>query len=1004
MASQRRPGRYRFVAPTAGEATASPRAASPGPRRRRPARDLLGRRPALSLLAATLVVVGLAVVTWALPARAAPQKLLVNSLNLTKDLSPGDGLCLTADGDCTLRAAIEEANANPDVDTIGVDPGFAGGRINLTNSTSTWMSTATLRTQGTVSGSVSQDSGAVFVVTSPVTIDLGHKITAAPVASLDGPGAALFYINGPDITLKGIDNSYTGETTFYVGPNASNVTITDGTVTTPNYYPERHLLVRGGASNITLSNYSISGYAKSTNADWNWGVVDGTSAALPVQGLTITGNTYHANATGSTTCDSNSAAGCFSNPLYAVGQYVNDLVFSNNRVENLNRLSDFNAHVLNLTSATVNKLTVSGNTIVNPLVRKGEPLIELGDSNNSGGSTIGTFSITGNTFVDVSAVSEEVNGVVRLPGAKSVTSGLVSNNTFLALDAQMAAVYWEGPFSDTMNVTASNVVISDNYFDGWGDNTQRSTVRLWKTGAVTMQRNTFGTHTQTSANTVSEESQASKSYPNTMVNNWSYGSNGKMNTWFPTARSSANVQSAPVQAVACVVPLEVAPPSDPTNTTGLTTARYPAVTPLPVTLDVYWTAGNTAELYLGSYQVSANARTTLQVALPSAPDDPALAGLPAGSALPVNPATGAVSGGLRLQTQDPNAGSTVVSSQYSRVATIGGSCSPAIALHQAETQHDPTMTRDIHFTLTSSLALDPATLTISDLSLAGSTAANAKVVSITPAGDGLTFDVVAKADDSGTIELSLAAGAVATVDGLVNSAPATGPDNQVTYINPLSLTPTSLSLVTGDPTGKSYTIAVNPLAPPPTAPLAFTTTPDPAATEYDLQLTTTSPTITPGELSTTVTVTAPAEQVAADTPAVLSHSVASADPNYDGLVVPSVGVRLFSTNPVLQIDKRVYTGVSGLNDAANIMATGTRVSNDDHLADGTPVWFVFVVTNASHDDWATQLTDLTVTDDVLGTINTKPIDSLPANTTTSLVYERNPVAIGANGPAPGGTP
>ena len=39
------------------------------------------------------------------------------------DAAPGDGLCETSAGDCTLRAAIQEANAKPDADVIELQPG-----------------------------------------------------------------------------------------------------------------------------------------------------------------------------------------------------------------------------------------------------------------------------------------------------------------------------------------------------------------------------------------------------------------------------------------------------------------------------------------------------------------------------------------------------------------------------------------------------------------------------------------------------------------------------------------------------------------------------------------------------------------------------------------------------------------------------------------------------------------------------------------------------------------
>ena len=39
------------------------------------------------------------------------------------DNNPGDGICATANDDCTLRAAVEEANAHAGADTITLPAG-----------------------------------------------------------------------------------------------------------------------------------------------------------------------------------------------------------------------------------------------------------------------------------------------------------------------------------------------------------------------------------------------------------------------------------------------------------------------------------------------------------------------------------------------------------------------------------------------------------------------------------------------------------------------------------------------------------------------------------------------------------------------------------------------------------------------------------------------------------------------------------------------------------------
>jgi CSLREA domain-containing protein len=62
-------------------------------------------------------------VLLALAAPAAARTLHVDSQADEVDLSPGDGTCLAASGHCSLRAAVQEANALPGLDTIRVPEG-----------------------------------------------------------------------------------------------------------------------------------------------------------------------------------------------------------------------------------------------------------------------------------------------------------------------------------------------------------------------------------------------------------------------------------------------------------------------------------------------------------------------------------------------------------------------------------------------------------------------------------------------------------------------------------------------------------------------------------------------------------------------------------------------------------------------------------------------------------------------------------------------------------------
>lgn len=85
--------------------------------------------PRLSILAglAVLVLNGSA-------AAQGSRTFVVNGVGDAPDSTIGDGLCATASGACTLRAAIEEANVTPDLDTIAFAIGSGAQHITLLSS------------------------------------------------------------------------------------------------------------------------------------------------------------------------------------------------------------------------------------------------------------------------------------------------------------------------------------------------------------------------------------------------------------------------------------------------------------------------------------------------------------------------------------------------------------------------------------------------------------------------------------------------------------------------------------------------------------------------------------------------------------------------------------------------------------------------------------------------------------------------------------------------------
>lgn len=131
------------------------------------------RRRPLSLMISLALMASLA--PLALPtAPALAATITVDSLGDTSDATPGDGLCDDGTGVCTLRAAIQEANADLGADTIGFG----------------------------VAGTIS--SGSTLGITAPVVVDgttaPGYIAPGRPVVEVSGGGSGLGFQFAPGVS------------------------------------------------------------------------------------------------------------------------------------------------------------------------------------------------------------------------------------------------------------------------------------------------------------------------------------------------------------------------------------------------------------------------------------------------------------------------------------------------------------------------------------------------------------------------------------------------------------------------------------------------------------------------------------------------------------------------------------------------------------------------------------------------------------------------------------
>ncbi len=143
----------------------------------------------------------------------------VNSTLDAPDANPGDGLCATAAGACTLRAAIQEANATPAPDAISVPAGTyvlslvgrgedfaATGDLDIRQPLSIAGAGASTVIDGGGADRIFQVIGPIAVQISGLTMRNGNVPRPADI-SADGGGGAIYVVGGGSLSLTNVTAS-----------------------------------------------------------------------------------------------------------------------------------------------------------------------------------------------------------------------------------------------------------------------------------------------------------------------------------------------------------------------------------------------------------------------------------------------------------------------------------------------------------------------------------------------------------------------------------------------------------------------------------------------------------------------------------------------------------------------------------------------------------------------------------------------------------------------------
>ncbi len=184
---------------------------------------ILRRRTCVRVAATLLSLLFIAVVVPQLLTTRASVTFFVNSLLDTPDVAPGNGECLDANGKCTLRAAIQEANAFGGDDTISF---FVTGTINLTGALPVLSSSVNINGPGSGLLTVRRDIGGNYRIfesngiansISGLTITNGRTPDATTEDIAPSGGGILQ--SGGYLTLR--DVVITGNSTGNGGPLSS---------------------------------------------------------------------------------------------------------------------------------------------------------------------------------------------------------------------------------------------------------------------------------------------------------------------------------------------------------------------------------------------------------------------------------------------------------------------------------------------------------------------------------------------------------------------------------------------------------------------------------------------------------------------------------------------------------------------------------------------------------------------------------------------------------------
>jgi CSLREA domain-containing protein len=152
------------------------------------------------------------ILVWALTFSLPAATFTVNSTADASDATPGNGICATSSGGCTLRAAIEETNALAGADTIALPAGTYVGRLTITGD----LTLSGAGSESTVISGLSNSSGSPCFSLNLPGPGTNVSISGVSIQDIDVGSSCSAVLIAPGVTAV-LDNVAVRNNRFYSG-------------------------------------------------------------------------------------------------------------------------------------------------------------------------------------------------------------------------------------------------------------------------------------------------------------------------------------------------------------------------------------------------------------------------------------------------------------------------------------------------------------------------------------------------------------------------------------------------------------------------------------------------------------------------------------------------------------------------------------------------------------------------------------------------------------------